>query len=98
MTEIFPLRQPLNYSIRHEPDFSTSPVNFFTTDDLQCKSMNWFLYDGDLRHDRINSVFYGTESLGYLGQKIWELVHAKLKNAESLETFTYKVRSKRVAL
>ena len=23
--------------------------------DLLCKSMNWFLYDRDLRHERINS-------------------------------------------
>ena len=23
--------------------------------DLQCKSMDWFLYDRDLRHEKVNS-------------------------------------------
>ena len=43
MTEVFPLIQPLNYNIRHQPDFSTRTVK---------------------------SVYYSTESLGFLGPKI----------------------------
>ena len=40
-------------------------LNFFMTEvpflrnqsiDLQSKSMNWFLYDRDLRHERINAL------------------------------------------
>ena len=67
MTEVFPLSQPLNSNIRHQPDFSQRLVK---------------------------DVYYGTESLGYLGPKIW-------KNAEYLETFKSRIKkvgAKRVPL
>ena len=65
MTEVIPLSQPLNYTIRHQPDFSTRIVK---------------------------SVHYGTESLGFLGPEIWELVSAQLKNVEYLEAFKSDIK------
>ena len=38
----------------------------------------------DLSTRPIKSVYYGTESLGYLGPKIWKLIPAHFKEVESL--------------
>ena len=41
----------------------------------------------DFSQRTVKSVYYGTESLGFLGPNILELFPAQLKNTESLETF-----------
>ena len=37
--------------------FMTEAVSYTNQSiDMQSKSMDWFLYDGDLRHERVNSI------------------------------------------
>ena len=40
----------------------------------------------------VNSVYHGTESLSFLGPKIWELVPPDLKTLESLEAFKTRIK------
>ena len=40
----------------------------------------------------VNSVYHGTESLSFLGPKIWELVPPDLKSLESLEAFKTRIK------
>ena len=40
----------------------------------------------------VESIYYGTESLGFLGPKIWELVPAQVKNVDYLETFKSSIK------
>ena len=42
---------------------------------------------------QVHSVYHGTESLSFLGPKIWELVPEDIKNSESYEIFKRKVKS-----
>ena len=42
---------------------------------------------------KVNSVYNGTESLSFLGPKIWDLVPPELKELESLDIFKKKVKS-----
>ena len=42
---------------------------------------------------QVHSVYHGTESLSFLGPKIWDLVPLELKQLESLEVFKLKVNS-----
>ena len=42
---------------------------------------------------RVNSVWHGTESVSYLGPKIWDLVPIKIKGSESLDDFKFKIKS-----
>ena len=41
---------------------------------------------------QIHSVYHGTESLSFLGLKIWDLVPFELKQLESLEVFKLKIK------
>ena len=41
---------------------------------------------------RVHSVYHGTESLSFLGPKIWELVPDDLKESESFEIFKRKIK------
>ena len=41
---------------------------------------------------RIKSVYNGTESVSFLGPKIWQLVPVEMKKIESLEKFKKKIR------
>ena len=36
---------------------------------------------------RVNSIWHGTESVTYLGPKIWDLVSNEIKESESLNAF-----------
>ena len=36
---------------------------------------------------KVNSAWHGTESVSYLGPKIWDLVHNEIKESESLSAF-----------
>lgn len=41
---------------------------------------------------QVHSVYNGTESLSFLGPKIWELVPEDIKKSESLEIFKNKIK------
>ena len=41
---------------------------------------------------QVHSVYHGTESLSFLGPKIWDLVPLELKQLESLEIFKLKIK------
>ena len=43
---------------------------------------------------QVHSVYHGTESLSFLGPKIWNLVSLELKQLESLEVFKLKTRKR----
>ena len=40
---------------------------------------------------QVHSVYHGTESLSFLGPKIWELIPEDTKQPESLEIFKNKI-------
>ena len=42
---------------------------------------------------QVHSVYHGTESLLFLGLKIWDLVPVELKQSESLYHFTLKIKN-----
>ena len=42
---------------------------------------------------KVNSVYHGTESLSFLGPKIWDLVPPEMKEIECLEVFKNKIKS-----
>ena len=41
---------------------------------------------------QVHSVYNGTESLSFLGPKIWDLVPTEIKESESLEAFKVRIR------
>ena len=41
---------------------------------------------------RINTVSYGTETLSFMGPKIWTLIPNKLKNISTLVEFKQKIK------
>ena len=41
---------------------------------------------------RVNSVWHGTESVSYLGPKIWDLVPSEIKESDSLNGFKFKIK------
>ena len=40
----------------------------------------------------VKSVRHGTESVSYLGPKIWDLVPNEIKESESLNGFKFKIK------
>ena len=69
MSDTSLLSHPLNYNIRQQPDFPTTPaISRWRFPSCRNQSIDLY-YDGDFRHERV-SAFYGTKSLGYLGPKI----------------------------
>ena len=42
---------------------------------------------------QVHSVYYGTESLSFLGPKIWELVPEDKKQSESLDILKIKIKN-----
>jgi len=44
-----------------------------------------------LERTNVKTVKYGTETLSWLGPKIWNLLPAEYKNCESLQTFKAKI-------
>ena len=42
---------------------------------------------------QVSSVYYATESLLFLGSKIWELVPSEIKQSESLEIITRRIEN-----
>ena len=45
------------------------------------------------RLGNINTVFYGQESITFLGPKIWALVPPEIKNSKSLNEFKNKIKT-----
>ena len=43
---------------------------------------------------KVHSVYHGTESLSFLGPKIWDLVPGELKQSETLYSFKLKKKKK----
>ena len=42
---------------------------------------------------KVHSVYHGTQSLSFLGPKIWDLVQVELKQSETLYSFKLKIRN-----
>ena len=67
-----------------------SPTSFKVFVPRQCNS--------DLRGNnflekrRVNEVRYGTESISFLGPKIWELLPNEIKDSDTLQIFKAKMK------
>ena len=48
--------------------------------------------DNNSASRHVNSVYHGTESLSFLGPKIWEQVPPELKALESLDIFKRQIK------
>ena len=46
----------------------------------------------EFKIENTKTVYYGTESLSFLGPKIWELVPLEIKSSRSLEEFKKKIK------
>ena len=42
---------------------------------------------------QVHSIYHGTESLSFLGLKIWELVSEDIEQSESLDIFKSKIKN-----
>ena len=51
-----------------------------------------FNQNRDFRIRSVKSVYHGSESISYLGPKIWEIVPAKIKETNSLNSFKIEIR------
>ena len=71
----------------HNPDIKRLYEYFFLSQ-FAYSPLAW-MFHTDLisRQDQLKVLHYGTKWLDFLGPKIWKLVPAQLKNAESLEAF-----------
>ena len=49
-------------------------------------------YDNSFKRRRVTSVWHGTESVAYLGSKIWDLVPSEIKESESLNAFKFNIK------
>ena len=41
---------------------------------------------------QVHSIFYGTESISYLGPKIWDIFPEEFKNSKSLSSFKESIK------
>ena len=48
--------------------------------------------NNSFKSKRVNSVWHDTESVSYLGPKIWYLVLNEIKESESLNGFKFKIK------
>ena len=51
-----------------------------------------FRRNDTLQRRRVNSVRHGTESVSFLGPKIWDLVPSDIKLSQSLSIFKRKIK------
>ena len=51
------------------------------------------LRNSEFKTENVNTVHYGTESLSFLGPKIWKLVPLEIKNSTSLHIFKNKIKT-----
>ena len=47
--------------------------------------------NNSFKRRRVKSVWHGTESVSYLGPKIWDLVPNEIKESKSLNAFKFKI-------
>ena len=79
-TEIFKIHRGLSPEILRETFVS--------------EACSYDLHRNDTFEKRqVHSVYHGTESLSFLGPKIWDLVPVELKQSESLYSFKLKVKN-----
>ena len=50
-----------------------------------------FRQNRDFRLCSVKSVYHGSESISYVGPKIWEIVLAKIKETNSLNSFKIEI-------
>ena len=61
------------------------PGNYERTELFAPKMSSYNLRNNNsFKRRRVNSVWHGTESVSYLGPKIWDLVPNEIKESESL--------------
>ena len=60
----------INYFMKEDLSYRNQSIN------LLCKSIDWFLYDRDVRHERVNSTFTVFAPNEYLQtqKKIWGFI------------------------
>ena len=51
-----------------------------------------FRNNNAFRRRQVNSVYHGTESLSFLGPKIWDMLPLEIKESESLQIFKSKIK------
>ena len=51
------------------------------------------LRNSEFKTENVKTVHYGTESLSFLGLKIWKLVPLEIKNLTSLQIFKNKIKT-----
>ena len=51
-----------------------------------------FRRNGTLQRQRVNSIWHDTESISFLGPKIWDLVPSDIKLSQSLSIFKIKIK------
>ena len=79
-TEMFKIHRGLSPEILRETFVSkTSSYNLPRNDTFEKR--------------QVHSVYHGTESLSFLGPKIWDLVPVQLKQSESLDSFKLKIKN-----
>ena len=75
------------FQIKHgQPPEIVSDI--FTETTQNCN----FRQNRDFRIRSVKSVYHGSESISYLGPKTWELVPAKIKEINSLNSFKIEIR------
>ena len=79
-TEMFKIHRGLPSEILRETSVSkTSLYNLGRNDNFEKR--------------KVYSVYQGTESLSFLGPKIWDLVPVELKQSETLYSFKLKIKN-----
>ena len=48
--------------------------------------------NNSFKRRRVKSVWHSTESVSYLGPKIWDLVPNEIKESEPLNAFKFKIK------
>ena len=78
--EMFKIHRGLSPEIPRETFVSkTSPYNLWRNNTFEKR--------------KVHSVYHGTESLSFLGPKIWDLVPVELKQSEALYSFKLKIKN-----
>ena len=79
-TEIFKIHRGLSLEILRETFVpKTSSYNLRRNDTFEKR--------------KVHSVYHGTESLSFLGSKLWDLVPVELKQLETLYSFKLKMKN-----
>ena len=51
-----------------------------------------FRNNNSCKRRRVNSAWHSTESVSYIGPKIWDLVPNEIKESQSLNAFKFKIK------